>query len=40
MDPATQERFLGGLDDVGITMRHESAIDAFEATRPDWLAAR
>ena len=40
MDPANQERFLGGLDDVGITMRHESAIDAFEATRPDWLAAR
>jgi 3-isopropylmalate/(R)-2-methylmalate dehydratase small subunit len=40
MDPATQERFLGGLDDVGITMRHESAIDEFEATRPGWLAAR
>ena len=40
MDPATQERFLGGLDDVGTTMRHESAIDEFEATRPGWLAAR
>jgi 3-isopropylmalate/(R)-2-methylmalate dehydratase small subunit len=37
MDPATQERFLGGLDDVGITLRHESAIDAYEATRPSWL---
>ena len=40
MDPATQERFLGGLDDVGITLRHAAEIDAFEATRPDWLAAR
>ena len=40
MDPATQERFLGGLDDVGITLRYAADIDAFEATRPDWLAAR
>ena len=40
MDPATQERFLGGLDDVGITMRHEAAIGEFEASRPAWLAAR
>ena len=37
MDPATQDRYLGGLDDVGITMRHEHQIDAFEATRPTWL---
>ena len=37
MDPATQERFLGGLDDVGITLRHAAAIDDFEATRPAWL---
>ena len=37
MDPATQERFLGGLDDVGITMRHESEISDFEAARPAWL---
>ncbi len=40
MDPATQERFLGGLDDVGITLRHASEIDQFEASRPSWLAAR
>jgi 3-isopropylmalate/(R)-2-methylmalate dehydratase small subunit len=40
MDPATQERFLRGLDDVGITMRHEAEIGTFEATRPAWLAAR
>jgi 3-isopropylmalate/(R)-2-methylmalate dehydratase small subunit len=37
MDSATQERYLGGLDDVGITLRHEHQIDAFEATRPTWL---
>jgi 3-isopropylmalate/(R)-2-methylmalate dehydratase small subunit len=39
MDPATQERYLGGLDDVGITLRHEAEIDAFEAHRPAWLSA-
>jgi 3-isopropylmalate/(R)-2-methylmalate dehydratase small subunit len=37
MDAATQERYLGGLDDVGITMRHEGEIEAFEAHRPSWL---
>jgi 3-isopropylmalate/(R)-2-methylmalate dehydratase small subunit len=30
------ERLLQGLDDIGITLRHEDAITAFEATRsPD-----
>jgi 3-isopropylmalate/(R)-2-methylmalate dehydratase small subunit len=37
MDPATQERYLGGLDDVGITLRHADQIDEYEATRPTWL---
>jgi 3-isopropylmalate/(R)-2-methylmalate dehydratase small subunit len=40
MDPSTQERFLGGLDDVGITLRHASDIDAYEKTRPAWLQPR
>jgi 3-isopropylmalate/(R)-2-methylmalate dehydratase small subunit len=40
MDAATQERFLGGLDDVGITLRHESAITEFETSRPAWMASR
>lgn len=40
MDPSTQERFLNGLDDVGITLSHESEITSFEATRPRWLAQR
>jgi 3-isopropylmalate/(R)-2-methylmalate dehydratase small subunit len=29
-------RLLEGLDDIGITLREVSAIDAFEATRPSW----
>ena len=36
MDPATQRRFLEGLDDIGITLRHVTEIDAFEAARPVW----
>jgi len=37
LDAATQERFLQGLDDIGITMRHDGDIDAYEADRPGWL---
>ncbi len=37
LDPQTQERFLGGLDDIGLTMAHARQIDDFEATRPAWL---
>jgi 3-isopropylmalate/(R)-2-methylmalate dehydratase small subunit len=37
MDPATQHRFLNGLDDVGITLTHADAIDAYESSRPAWL---
>lgn len=37
MDPATQHRFLNGLDDVGITMTHADEIDTFEKSRPAWL---
>ena len=32
-----RERFLEGLDDIGITLRTEEAITAFEAQRPDWM---
>jgi len=39
LDAATQERYLKGLDDVGITLRHADEIDAFEVTRPAWLNA-
>ncbi len=37
LDDATQERFLRGLDDIGITLEHEAAITAFEASRPTWM---
>jgi 3-isopropylmalate/(R)-2-methylmalate dehydratase small subunit len=37
LDPFTQHRLLEGLDDVGLTLRHEDDIDTFETSRPDWL---
>jgi 3-isopropylmalate/(R)-2-methylmalate dehydratase small subunit len=37
MDRSTQERFLEGLDDIGITLRTEGAITTFEQQRPAWL---
>ena len=40
LDAATQERFLNGLDDIGITMSHEAAIGEYEGRRPAWLATR
>jgi 3-isopropylmalate/(R)-2-methylmalate dehydratase small subunit len=33
-------RLLEGLDDVALTLRHATAIDAFEAGRPSWLPAQ
>lgn len=37
LDPFTQHRILEGLDDVGLTLRHATDIDAFEKARPAWL---
>ena len=37
LDASTRERFLQGLDDIGITVLQEEDIDAFEASRPAWL---
>jgi 3-isopropylmalate/(R)-2-methylmalate dehydratase small subunit len=39
LDDSTQDRFLNGLDDIGITLQHVDAITAFEATRPAWMPA-
>jgi 3-isopropylmalate/(R)-2-methylmalate dehydratase small subunit len=39
LDPTTQHRFLGGLDDIGLTLAHAAAIDEFESRRPSWLSA-
>jgi len=37
LDAATQERFLNGLDDIGITMSHDAVIGEYERRRPAWL---
>jgi 3-isopropylmalate/(R)-2-methylmalate dehydratase small subunit len=34
-----QWRLLEGLDDIGLSLRHEDAIAAFEGRRPSWLPA-
>ena len=39
MDPSTRERFLEGLDDIGITLHHADAISSFEKHRPQWMPA-
>lgn len=40
LDDATRERFLEGLDDIGLSLRHADAIDSFESARPGWLPAQ
>ncbi|MDX6326285.1 MAG: 3-isopropylmalate/(R)-2-methylmalate dehydratase small subunit [Nocardioidaceae bacterium] len=37
LESAVQHRFLEGLDDVGLTMRHVREITDFEDARPAWL---
>jgi 3-isopropylmalate/(R)-2-methylmalate dehydratase small subunit len=39
LDDFTRHRFLEGLDDIGLTLRHEDAIAAHEAHRPTYLPA-
>jgi 3-isopropylmalate/(R)-2-methylmalate dehydratase small subunit len=34
IDEFTKFRLLNGLDDIGLTLRHREAIDAFESIRP------
>jgi 3-isopropylmalate/(R)-2-methylmalate dehydratase small subunit len=38
LDPATQRRFLDGLDDIALTLSHEADITSYESQRPSWLA--
>ncbi len=40
LDASTQERFLQGLDDIGITLSHDAHISDYEIRRPVWLATR
>jgi 3-isopropylmalate/(R)-2-methylmalate dehydratase small subunit len=37
LDDATRDRFLNGLDDIGITLQSEGSITTYEASRPTWL---
>jgi 3-isopropylmalate/(R)-2-methylmalate dehydratase small subunit len=37
IDDFTRWRLMEGLDDVGLTLRHEEDITEFEANRPSWL---
>jgi 3-isopropylmalate/(R)-2-methylmalate dehydratase small subunit len=37
VDDYTRWRLLEGLDDISLTLRHEAAVTAFEATRPAYL---
>jgi 3-isopropylmalate/(R)-2-methylmalate dehydratase small subunit len=36
LDDFSRWRLLEGLDDIGLTLRHEAQIDAFEGTRSGW----
>ena len=37
LDDNVQHNLLNGLDDIGLTLRHEGDITTFEATRPTWM---
>jgi 3-isopropylmalate/(R)-2-methylmalate dehydratase small subunit len=36
IDDYTRWRLLEGLDDIGLTLRHEADITQFEHSRPSW----
>src|SRR5689334_20086725 len=36
LDDFSRWRLLEGLDDIGLTLRHEPSITAFEQGRPEW----
>jgi 3-isopropylmalate/(R)-2-methylmalate dehydratase small subunit len=37
LDDYTRWRLLEGLDDIGLTLRHEAEVTSFEATRPSYM---
>ena len=37
IDEFTHWRLIEGLDDIGLSLRNEAKISAYEATRPSWL---
>jgi 3-isopropylmalate/(R)-2-methylmalate dehydratase small subunit len=40
LDPVDRRRLLEGLDDIGLTLRHEAEIAAFEAAHPSRVDTR
>jgi len=36
LDEFTKNRLINGWDDIGLTLRHEDRITAYEADRPNW----
>ena len=36
VDPFRKHCLLNGLDDIGLTLEHTAAIDAYEARQPSW----
>jgi 3-isopropylmalate/(R)-2-methylmalate dehydratase small subunit len=39
VDEFRKHCLLNGLDDIGLTLAHETAIDSYEARQPDWQPA-
>jgi 3-isopropylmalate/(R)-2-methylmalate dehydratase small subunit len=39
LDDFTRWRLMEGLDDIGLTLRHEESISAYEKSRPSWKPA-
>jgi 3-isopropylmalate/(R)-2-methylmalate dehydratase small subunit len=39
LDDFSRWRLLEGLDDIGLTLRHEADVTAYEARRPEWKPA-
>jgi 3-isopropylmalate/(R)-2-methylmalate dehydratase small subunit len=39
LDDFSRWRLLEGLDDIGLTLRHEEAVSAYEERRPEWMPA-
>jgi 3-isopropylmalate/(R)-2-methylmalate dehydratase small subunit len=37
LDEFTRARLVNGWDDIGLTLRYEDDIEAYEAARPSWL---
>lgn len=37
LDDHARRQLVEGLDEIGLTLAQAAAIDAYEATRPDWL---